>query len=96
MLIRGSVTEIRSTPVKNGYMGELEIHQEALEKIRDNLPDEWDDLTTQDLQDLLDMISQDISNYSVAATSMQKIIVSLLNSIQVLSHCPKCLIQNPN
>ena len=40
MLIRGSVTEIRSTPVKNGYMGELEIHQEALEKIRDNLPDE--------------------------------------------------------
>ena len=71
--------------MKNGYLGELDLHKSSLENALAAVPDEAEREETagEDLQEILDTLLQSIGNYSTAASAIQKVIVSGLNKISV-------------
>ena len=64
----------RSGPVRNGYVAELALHKEELQKACND--DDVEGSTMEDLQERVDTAQQVISNYTAAAASIAKLLAA--------------------
>ena len=64
--------------MKNGYIGELELHKGTLEQALGAIPEDAEREATalDDVQALLNTLLDHISDYAASATMIQKVIVS--------------------
>ena len=68
----------RSLPVRNAYIGDLTIHQTKLETCQGSLQTEFqkdaEDMTR--LQELVDELSQTLTDYTQSANHIRKVVVT--------------------